>query len=1018
MPSWASIAAGTATPPIPEVPPAVLADAAPASPPAAATISIEPVAVPATKPADPTPVASPAYVIRSPGSSNRGRPRTRTAPVGSAVSAIPEHAGLAQGHTISLSRSSSVATAAAATQSPALAPCAKCSSDPADDVPKLNPFAMPLVHVLDLADASGRRTPEQSAGLLPVSVLYGQKWVVVGCRAGQIVIVDAVTLTPVATLDGHLRAVLSLAWFDDDKGASESQVISSSADGTVRIWDLAQRTCTSVVISADAGSVFATQYVPATHTLYLGCQNTSLQWLHPSGTPTDPAADARTLAYREQSYFFAPRPVAAFLNTTSLPSSPKPVAHIVPDTGVLAHAHAGYIYAVTSAPRRAWLVTGGGDGTVKVWSVTYSAPTLVRTLRISDDDGVASFALDQAETTLYVGLQSGAIAVWDLDTAQCIRQLVEHTDAVTWVATMRASGAALGHGMLVSASLDGSIKVWAQRSNYQCLATVNAQAPVVDGALGAAHIATVHEDGRTRVWQLPAAVREQLVGAPEAAVVARGAAVDDDGDADALLYALRNWVPYRTISGDDAFAEQCRAGAQYLRSVLTQLGANAKLLPGAPGRNPLVLGQFTGKPPAGHNRGLHVLFYGHYDVVPTDPEQWETDPFTMTGHNGFLYGRGVSDDKGPILAAIFAVADLASQGQLNATVTFLIEGEEESGSAGLAEAVEAHAHDILTPSAVDVILMSNSSWLGETVPCLVYGQRGVVHAHVTVEGGAGNADRHAGVDGGAVAAEPLPDLIHVLASLLDPAAPHDRRVRIPGFYDAVAPITPADDARLDALVARIVAVGDHPAGADPAALKHSLVQKWRTPTLTIAHVGTSSGAQAKAVISRRATATISLRTVPHQHTADLVASLTRHLHAAFATLPHSANRLSVAVSTAADWWVGKPDGPYFAAAARALSRVWGRGDPLAVMEGGSTLPLHWLRKRLAAVDADCRDAATPVVPVVNVPLAQASDRAHLANERISVANLVTGRRALREVVRNLQAEFAAPRGKEEKVTKV
>ncbi|KAJ3346541.1 hypothetical protein GGF32_007630, partial [Allomyces javanicus] len=422
-------------------------------------------------------------------------------------------------------------------------------------------------------------------------------------------------------------------------------------------------------------------------------------------------------------------------------------------------------------------------------------------------------------------------------------------------------------------------------------------------------------------------------------------------------------------------------------------------------------------PPAGHDRGLHVLFYGHYDVVPTDPEQWETDPFTMTGHNGYLYGRGVSDDKGPILAAIFAVADLASQGQLQATFTFLIEGEEESGSAGLAEAVEAHAHDILTPSAVDVILMSNSSWLGETVPCLVYGQRGVVHAHVTVEGGAGNADRHAGVDGGAVAAEPLPDLIHVLASLLDPAAPHDRRVRIPGFYDAVAPITPTDDARLDALVARIVAAGDHPAGADPAALKHSLVQKWRTPTLTIAHVGTSSGAQAKAVISRRATATISLRTVPHQHTADLVASLTRHLHAAFATLPHSANRLSVAVSTAADWWVGKPDGPYFAAAARALSRVWGRGDPLAVMEGGSTLPLHWLRKRLAAVDADSRDAGA-IVPVVNVPLAQASDRAHLANERISVANLVTGRCALREVVRNLQVEFAAPRGKVEKAAKV
>jgi acetylornithine deacetylase/succinyl-diaminopimelate desuccinylase-like protein len=48
----------------------------------------------------------------------------------------------------------------------------------------------------------------------------------------------------------------------------------------------------------------------------------------------------------------------------------------------------------------------------------------------------------------------------------------------------------------------------------------------------------------------------------------------------------------------------------------------------------------------------------------------------------------VSDDKGPILAAIFAVSELINERSLGCNVFFLIEGEEESGSTGFFEAVE------------------------------------------------------------------------------------------------------------------------------------------------------------------------------------------------------------------------------------------------------------------------------------------------------------------------------------------
>jgi di- and tripeptidase len=73
---------------------------------------------------------------------------------------------------------------------------------------------------------------------------------------------------------------------------------------------------------------------------------------------------------------------------------------------------------------------------------------------------------------------------------------------------------------------------------------------------------------------------------------------------------------------------------------------------------------------------------------------------------------------------------------------------------------------------------SNSYWLGEDVPCITYGLRGVIHATVSISNK--RADLHSGVEGGAVS-EPLIDLIHVLGKLVD----NDKKVLIPGkalFY--------------------------------------------------------------------------------------------------------------------------------------------------------------------------------------------------------------------------------------------
>jgi hypothetical protein len=84
-----------------------------------------------------------------------------------------------------------------------------------------------------------------------------------------------------------------------------------------------------------------------------------------------------------------------------------------------------------------------------------------------------------------------------------------------------------------------------------------------------------------------------------------------------------------------------------------------------------------------------ALSSGHYDVVPAGSEaQWTTDPWTMSIKNGFIYGRGVSDDKGPLVASIFAAAKLKREGKLCMDVVFLVEGAEESGIGRVARGLD------------------------------------------------------------------------------------------------------------------------------------------------------------------------------------------------------------------------------------------------------------------------------------------------------------------------------------------
>lgn len=118
-----------------------------------------------------------------------------------------------------------------------------------------------------------------------------------------------------------------------------------------------------------------------------------------------------------------------------------------------------------------------------------------------------------------------------------------------------------------------------------------------------------------------------------------------------------------------------------------------------------------------------VLIYGHLDVQPAQvSDGWDTEPFVLTEKNKKLYGRGSTDDKGPVLSwlnVIEAYQKLNEPFPVN--VKFVLESMEEYGSDGLEDLLKSLKHTFL--SDVDFVVISDSYWLGKEKPCLQYGLR-------------------------------------------------------------------------------------------------------------------------------------------------------------------------------------------------------------------------------------------------------------------------------------------------------
>ena len=266
-----------------------------------------------------------------------------------------------------------------------------------------------------------------------------------------------------------------------------------------------------------------------------------------------------------------------------------------------------------------------------------------------------------------------------------------------------------------------------------------------------------------------------------------------------------------------------------------------------------------------------LLIYNHYDVQPPDPlDEWETPPFEPTERDGFLYGRGVSDNKGNLMARLQAIdAYRATMGELPLRIRVLYEGEEESGSAHLAAFVARHGERLRADGCIWEAGYKDAAGR-PTISC---GLKGIAYVELRVRGA--NKDAHSSL--ATIVPNPAWRLVWALATLKNDAD----QITIDGFMDAVRPPTAADRALLEALpfdeqgMLRIHGITRFVRGLHGYELKK---KHFLEPTCTICGIVSGyTGAGSKTVLPAVASAKIDFRLVPDLTPEKVNALLRAHL---------------------------------------------------------------------------------------------------------------------------------------------
>lgn len=429
---------------------------------------------------------------------------------------------------------------------------------------------------------------------------------------------------------------------------------------------------------------------------------------------------------------------------------------------------------------------------------------------------------------------------------------------------------------------------------------------------------------------------------------------------------LFDWLRIPSIGTDSAFDPHTRAAGEWIFEKFLALGLNAELIETCV--HPLV---YAESPPV--PQGITVLIYGHYDVQPPDPiELWDSPPFEPTIRDGKVYARGATDDKGQLITHLFAVESMMkTRGSLPVQVKFLIEGEEESGGAGLKAFLNGDYdgdESVAKKLAADIAVISDCSQFAPGQPAITHGLRGMVHCQLELVGA--SHDLHSGGFGGTIS-NPANAICKMLSSLINDLG----QIQIPEFYDDVLELSVIEREQLDRLE---FSDSDYlkDAGVEEAfgEAGYSLLERrWCRPTFDIHGLWSGyQGEGAKTVLPSRAGAKFSFRLVPAQDPEKIKSNLRQWLSQ---QCPPGI-KMELSLSAGTRGFVLPIDSPYMTAAADAIER--GFGTPPVYIRSGGSIPVVTALKNMPGVDT------------LLLGWGQDDDALHSPNEKFSLGDFHRG----------------------------
>ncbi|KKF56725.1 peptidase family M20 [Streptococcus uberis 6780] len=327
---------------------------------------------------------------------------------------------------------------------------------------------------------------------------------------------------------------------------------------------------------------------------------------------------------------------------------------------------------------------------------------------------------------------------------------------------------------------------------------------------------------------------------------------------------LNELLSIKSIFAQDVGLEEA---ANFLSSLFKEAGAEVTLDKSF--KAPFLIARFKSSSP----NAKTLLFYNHYDTVPADSDQrWHFEPFTLSIKENKMYGRGVDDDKGHIIARLTAVINyLNNHKDLPINVTFIMEGAEESASVDLESYLLAHQEEL---SKADLLIWEQGIKNEKNQLELTGGNKGILTFDMAVK--SADSDIHSKYGG--VVDSATWYLLRAISSLRDDQG----HLLVDGIYDKIKPANQRELALVEQFAVENPEIVKKLYGLSLPMLQSDrrafLRRYYFEPSVTIQGISSGYlGSGVKTIIPSYASAKMEIRLVPGLDPKEVFEAVSNHL---------------------------------------------------------------------------------------------------------------------------------------------